>query len=236
MALLELKNVTKAFPMGKDELEILHNIDFSLEAREYVAIMGPSGSGKTTLMNLIGCLDRISSGEFYLDGQEVIKLNDNQLADLRNNYLGFVFQNFHLLPHLTALENVALPLLYRGLEKNKRLAMAKDVLAQVGLTERLHFYPRQISGGQSQRVAIARAMVGQPKILLADEPTGALDSKSGEMIMDLFKEINENSDTAVILITHDAKVASSANKYYKMFDGHLRAVSSIKDLIYEKAE
>ena len=191
-----------------------------MQEGEYVAIMGPSGSGKTTLMNIIGCLDVLTSGTCLLDGENLANLTSNQMAGVRNRVLGFVFQQADLLPGLTALENVALPLLYRGVKKRERLEKAAEMLDKVGLSDRMTFRPNQLSGGQRQRVAIARAMVGKPKLLLADEPTGALDSKSGKQIMSLFRQLNDEGIT-IIMITHAQEIANEADRICYIFDGML---------------
>lgn len=206
--------------MGKSVAQILKHIDLQVHENDYLAIMGPSGSGKTTLMNLIGCLDVPTSGSYSLGGRDMTKCSDNQLADVRNRELGFVFQSFHLLPRMNALDNVALPLLYRGIKKEERRKRAMEALKIVGLEDRISFRPDQLSGGQCQRVAIARAIVGQPKLLLADEPTGALDSASGQQIMELFKQLHDNGAT-IIMITHDRNVAENARTIMYIHDGVL---------------
>ncbi len=218
--LLRCENVYKNYQTGKLDVPVLKDVNFCVEEGEYVAIMGPSGSGKTTLMNIIGCLDVLTSGSCLLDGQDLAKLNSNQMADIRNKVLGFVFQQADLLPSLSALENVALPLLYRGMPKKERLEHAAEMLKKVGLEERMDFRPNQLSGGQRQRVAIARAIVGKPKLLLADEPTGALDSKSGEQIMQLFRQLNDEGIT-IIVITHSREVAEEAKRLCLIRDGIL---------------
>ena len=200
---------------------VLHNINLNVEQGEYIAIMGPSGSGKTTLMNMIGCLDVPTSGRRILAGEDLDGLNDDRLADIRNRQIGFVFQNADLLPGMTALENVALPLTYRGVKKKERLAKAKDMLERVGLGDRMDHKPNQLSGGQCQRVAIARAMVGSPSLLLADEPTGALDTQSGQQVMELFRNLNEEGVT-IIMITHAPEVAACAQKTYLILDGRIQ--------------
>ena len=192
MAILKLTDICKDYQQGKEPVRVLKNINLTVEKGEYLAIMGPSGSGKTTLMNLIGCLDVPTSGTYELDGKDLKDLNDDALADIRSQYIGFVFQSFHLLPKMDALDNVALPLLYRGVPLKERRERAAEALKAVGLEERMHFLPNQLSGGQCQRVAIARAMVGEPVLLLADEPTGALDTKSGSQIMDIFRQLSVN--------------------------------------------
>ena len=220
MALLEVKNVKKIYTtrFGGNKVEALRDVNFSVEPGEYVAIMGPSGSGKTTLMNIIGCLDRPTSGTYELAGEDVLKYKDKEMSDLRLRRIGFVFQSFHLLPRQSAIENVALPLSYAGIKKKERRERAAAALERVGLGERVDFKPTQLSGGQKQRVAIARAMVNNPKILLADEPTGALDSKSGQQIMELFDKLNEEGVT-IVMITHDRKIASNAKRIVHIIDG-----------------
>lgn len=200
---------------------VLKNVCFEMEEGEYVAIMGPSGSGKTTLMNIIGCLDQATSGTFLLDGEDIGGLNDNQMSEIRLRKIGFVFQSFQLLPRQSALENVMLPLSYAGVPKKERRERAVMALERVGLGDRIDFKPTQLSGGQKQRVAIARAMVNHPKILLADEPTGALDSKSGEQVIDLFHSLNEEG-VSILMITHDADIASCAQRQVIIRDGILR--------------
>ena len=218
--LLECKDVFKTYQNGKLEVPALREINLEVQEGEYVAIMGPSGSGKTTLMNIIGCLDVLTSGTCLLDGENLANLTSNQMAGVRNRVLGFVFQQADLLPGLTALENVALPLLYRGVKKRERLEKAAEMLDKVGLSDRMTFRPNQLYGGQRQRVAIARAMVGKPKLLLADEPTGALDSKSGKQIMSLFRQLNDEGIT-IIMITHAQEIANEADRICYIFDGML---------------
>ena len=218
--LLECKDVFKTYQNGKLEVPALREINLEVQEGEYVAIMGPSGSGKTTLMNIIGCLDVLTSGTCLLDGENLANLTSNQMAGVRNRVLGFVFQQADLLQGLTALENVALPLLYRGVKKRERLEKAAEMLDKVGLSDRMTFRPNQLSGGQRQRVAIARAMVGKPKLLLADEPTGALDSKSGKQIMSLFRQLNDEGIT-IIMITHAQEIANEADRICYIFDGML---------------
>lgn len=220
MKILQMTDICKDYPMGKSMNRILHNVNLSVEEGDYLAIMGPSGSGKTTLMNLIGCLDVPTSGSYYLDGVDITACSSRQLADIRNKDIGFVFQSFHLLTKMTAAENVALPLLYGGVSKTERMKLAREALEQVGLEDRADYMPDQLSGGQSQRVAIARAMVGKPRLLLADEPTGALDSASGKQIMELFEVLHKQGAT-IIMITHDAGIASYAAKRHMIIDGYL---------------
>ena len=218
--ILSMRNINKDYPMGKSILHVLKDVNLTVEEKDYIAIMGPSGSGKTTLMNLIGCLDVPTSGVYMLGNREIGKCNDNQLAEVRNKEIGFVFQSFHLLPKMTALDNVAMPLLFGGVKKKERRERAAEALKIVGLEERMTFLPDQLSGGQCQRVAIARAIVGKPRLLLADEPTGALDSVSGKQVMQLFRELHDNGST-IIMITHDANVAKQADTVYTIFDGVL---------------
>ena len=218
--LLELKDICKDFPQGNDVLHVLKNISLSAEEGEYISIMGRSGSGKSTLMNIIGCLDVPTSGRYLLDGEDIAGVSDNRLADIRNQTIGFVFQSFNLLPKMTVCENVALPLLYAGVPKAKRLERAKEYLDRVGLASKFTVYPDKLSGGEKQRVAIARAMMNSPRLLLADEPTGALDVANGEQIMDLFDELNAGG-TAIVLITHEPSVGARARVRYRMQDGQL---------------
>lgn len=217
---VNLQHIFKNYYQEKLEVPVLKDINFTVEEGEYVAIMGPSGSGKTTLMNIIGCLDKPTSGIYELEGQDIQKLSDKELSDLRLSSIGFVFQSFHLMPRETALENVALPLSYTKTKKKERVERATKALERVGLGDRLTFRPTQLSGGQKQRVAIARAMVNNPRILLADEPTGALDTKSGEQIMELFSKLNEEGVT-LIMITHDPKVAAHAKRVIQIIDGEI---------------
>ena len=206
MSLLKLEKVNKSYDNDGFPVPVLFDIDLEVEKGEYLVIMGPSGSGKSTLMNIIGCLDVPTSGDYYLDGESIAGKSENQLADIRNKTIGFVFQTFHLLPKETAQANVALPLLYAGVPKAERMQRAKEALEKMGMGDRLDFYPNQLSGGQKQRVAIARAMVNHPKILLADEPTGALDTTSGFQIMELFSALNQEGIT-IIMITHEPEIA-----------------------------
>lgn len=218
--LLEMHGICKDYPMGRSVSHILKNVELTLDKGEYLAIMGPSGSGKTTLMNLIGCLDTPTSGSYLLDGRDMTCCTANELADIRNKDIGFVFQSFHLLPKLTALDNVALPLLYGGVKKEERRERARAALEVVGLGDKIDARPDRLSGGQSQRVAIARAIVGNPRLLLADEPTGALDSASGEQIMGLFSELHGRGST-IIMITHDRSIADCAQSIRYIRDGIL---------------
>ena len=219
--ILELRDVCKDYTRGKNVVPVLKNVNLQVLEGDYIAIMGPSGSGKTTLMNLIGCLDLPTSGQYILKDQDMSTLNDNQLAEIRNKHIGFVFQNFYLLPKMTALDNVALPLLYAGVGQKERRVRAKEALESVGLADRIHFYPNQLSGGQCQRVAMARAMVGSPELLLADEPTGALDTAAGYQIMEIFRGLADRGMT-ILMITHEPSIAACANKVYHILDGRLQ--------------
>ena len=218
--ILECKDLCKTYQEGSLEVPVLKNVNFRMDEGEYVAIMGPSGSGKSTLMNLIGCLDQATSGTLILDGKEIRNCSENELSDIRLRKVGFVFQNFQLLSYQTALGNVELPLMYAGVPKKERREIAAEALTRVGLAERMNFLPTQLSGGQKQRVAIARAIVNQPRILLADEPTGALDSVSGKQVMELFGKLNEDG-MAVLMITHDPNVAAQAHRMVIIRDGVL---------------
>ncbi len=220
MALLELRNVTRVYHMGDEEVRALDGIDLDIERGEYVAIMGSSGSGKSTLMNVLGCLDTPSSGSYTLDGTEVEHLDDEELARIRNQKIGFVFQTFHLLPRMDAVANVELPLVYAGVPRKGRRAMAEEALRRVGLGERMRHQPNEMSGGQRQRVAIARALVNQPSILLADEPTGNLDSRTSAEIMGLFDDLVTAGNT-VILVTHEPDIAAHAHRRVMLRDGRV---------------
>ena len=219
--ILEMHDICKDYPMGKTVTRVLKNVNLTVNEGDYLAIMGPSGSGKTTLMNIIGCLDVPTSGSYSLSGRDITACSAKELATVRNKEIGFVFQSFHLLPKLTALENVALPLLYGGMKKAQRLELARQALETVGLADRIDHRPDQLSGGQCQRVAIARAIVGKPKLLLADEPTGALDSASGAQVMELFQRLHEESGATIIMITHDAGIARHAQMTRTIRDGIL---------------
>ncbi len=220
--LVEMKDICKDYPQGRETVRVLKNINLQVKEGDYLAIMGPSGSGKTTLMNLIGCLDVPTSGEYLLAGKNLHGADSNELAQVRNEFLGFVFQSFYLLPKMSAVDNVALPLLYAGVPKKERRERAIEALKLMGLGERLDFQPNQLSGGQCQRVAIARAIVGKPKLLLADEPTGALDSAAGEQIMDIFDSLNQGGAT-IIMITHERSIAERAKEIRFIRDGILSA-------------
>ncbi|MCI8282191.1 MAG: ABC transporter ATP-binding protein [Lachnospiraceae bacterium] len=218
--ILDLQHIYKDYQQEKLVVPVLKDVSLQVEEGEYVAIMGPSGSGKTTLMNIIGCLDRPTSGTFELAGENILKYKDKDMSNVRLKSIGFVFQSFHLLPRQSALDNVALPLSYAGIKKKERRERATRALERVGLGDRVSFKPTQLSGGQKQRVAIARAMVNNPKILLADEPTGALDQKSGKQIMELFEKLNEEGVT-IVMITHDRAIASHAKRVVNIIDGEI---------------
>ena len=220
MALIETRDLWKTYVMGDEEIHALSGVSIAIERGEYVAIMGPSGSGKSTLMNLIGCLDTPSKGTYLLNGKEVSLMNDNELARIRNEEIGFVFQTFNLLPRATALHNVELPLVYAGIGKKDRLAQAKAAIDKVELTQRMTHKPNELSGGQRQRVAIARALVNNPSILLADEPTGNLDSKTGVEIMALFARLHQGGNT-IIVVTHEADIAAYAHRVIAIRDGQV---------------
>ena len=221
MAILKLTDICKDYQQGKEPVRVQKNISLTVEKGDYLAIMGPSGSGKTTLMNIIGCLDVPTSGSYTLEGRDLKDLSDDELAEVRNKHIGFVFQSFHLLPKMDALDNVALPLLYADVPLKERRERAEEALKAVGLGERIHFLPNQLSGGQCQRVAIARAIVGNPDLLLADEPTGALDTKAGNQIMEIFRGLSQQGMT-IIMITHEPSIAACADKTYRILDGELR--------------
>ncbi|MBO5122434.1 MAG: ABC transporter ATP-binding protein [Oscillospiraceae bacterium] len=218
--MIDMQHLNKSYWADKTEVPVLKDVCFTVEEGEYVSIMGPSGSGKSTLMNIIGCLDVPSAGTYLLNGESVSEKSDSEMSKLRNSTIGFVFQNFNLLPRETALENVALPLLYGGVGRKERTERARQALEDVGLGDRLTFFPTQLSGGQKQRVAIARAMVGKPKLLLADEPTGALDTASGKQIMALFRELNKQGVT-IVMITHEPEIAAYADRTLYIRDGQL---------------
>lgn len=215
-----MRGICKAYRMGDEDMEVLHDIDLDIEPGEYLSVLGPSGSGKSTLMNIIGCLDVATSGEYLLHDQNIEDMDETQLAYVRSHEIGFIFQNHQLLPRLTAQKNVELPLIYAGVGPRERRRRAKEMLERVGLADRRNHYPNQLSGGQAQRVAIARALVGNPSILLADEPTGALDQKTGKQVMALFRELNEEGRT-VIMITHDTNIAKNARRVVHIIDGEL---------------
>lgn len=222
--MIRIENVIKTYDMGENSVKALQGVSFTIQQGEFVSIMGPSGSGKSTCMNMIGCLDRPSSGLVEINGKETAKMSEKELAELRNKTIGFVFQQYHLLPSMTVLENVMLPLRYQGIEKHLRKEMAIKALEKVGLQNRKFHRPHELSGGQKQRVAIARAMVTNPKIILADEPTGALDSETGKQVLDMFRQINATG-TTIILVTHDPEIGASTNRCIKIFDGKIKSDS-----------
>lgn len=227
---IELQELRKNYYLGKVVIEVLKGITLSIAQNEFVALMGPSGSGKSTLMNILGCLDTPTSGDYRLAGQAVGRMNDNSLADVRNKEIGFVFQQFNLLPRLTALENVALPLVYAGVSKKERTERAKDVLNKVALADRSHHKPNEMSGGQNQRVAIARALVNNPSLVLADEPTGNLDSKTSAEIMAIFEEIHTAGNT-IVLVTHEEDIAAHAKRIIRLKDGVMETGESYHSLM-----
>jgi len=219
--ILMMNGITKVYRMGTEEQVVLKQIDLYVKKGDFLAVLGPSGSGKSTLMNIIGCLDSPTSGNYVLSSKQINELKENELAVIRNKEIGFVFQQFQLLPRLSTLQNVELPLVYAGIKEKERKMRAKDILSKVGLEDKLHHRPNQLSGGQQQRVAIARALVTEPSVLLADEPTGALDQKTGKQIMELFREINNEGKT-IVMITHDQEIAKQANRIVHILDGQLR--------------
>jgi len=225
--LIEVQGLKKTYQLGDIEVPAVRGINMDIEANEYVAIMGPSGSGKSTLMNIIGCLDVPSEGKYILDDKDVSKLNDDQLAEIRNRKIGFVFQTFNLLPRADALHNVELPLIYSGTPRNQRRKLAEQALERVGLGDRMHHKPSELSGGQRQRVAIARALVNNPAIILADEPTGNLDSNTGEEIMEIFEQLHESGNT-IILITHEEYIATHSNRVIRLLDGVIQSDEKTK--------
>lgn len=217
---LAMQNICKSYYIGEEELEVLHNVNLMIHTGEFLSILGPSGSGKSTLMNIIGCLDVASAGKYFLSGNDINDLDEIELAKVRNKEIGFIFQSFQLLPRMSALQNVELPLIYTGLPASERKKRSKTILERVGLTDKMRNLPNQLSGGQQQRVAIARALVTEPSILLADEPTGALDQKTGAQVMELFEELNRDG-RAIIMITHDSNIARHAKRIVHILDGHL---------------
>lgn len=227
--ILSMKGINKSYPMGDDELQVLFDVNFEVYQKEFVAVLGPSGSGKSTLMNIIGCLDVASSGSYFLNGQDISKLKDKDLASVRNRDIGFVFQNFQLLNRMTALDNVILPLIYAKVPAKERKQRAMLLLNKVGLGDKMMNKPKQLSGGQQQRVAIARAMITEPSIILADEPTGALDQTTGAQIMELFKELNKEGKT-IIMITHDPKIAKQAQRIVHILDGRIYSQEEYEEL------
>ena len=219
---VRLENVVKTYSMGESEVQALRGISFEIEQGEFLSIMGPSGSGKSTCMNMIGCLDRPTSGIVEINGKETAKMSEKELAVLRNQTVGFVFQQYHLIPSMNVLENVMLPLKYARVEKSERVERAKEALQAVGLEERMKHRPHELSGGQKQRVAIARAMITKPKILLADEPTGALDTATGKQVMELFSRINREEGTTIIIVTHDPGIGASTKRCIRILDGQIQ--------------
>ena len=220
MTLISLKSIYKIYNVGGEEVRALDGVDLEIKDNEYLAIMGPSGSGKSTMMNMIGCLDTPSSGLYEFEGEMVNEMNDNQLASIRNRKIGFIFQTFNLLPKATAQHNVEIPLIYGNIRKEKRVNLASEALSSVGLSDRVHHKPNELSGGQRQRVAIARALVNSPSIILADEPTGNLDSKSGHEIMDILDKLHKAGNT-IILVTHEDDIAQHAHRIIRLFDGKI---------------
>ena len=227
MELISLKSIYKIYNVGGEEVRALDGVDLSINNNEYLSIMGPSGSGKSTMMNMIGCLDSPSSGLYEFEGEKVHIMDDSQLASIRNRKIGFVFQTFNLLPKASALHNVEIPLVYANIKKDKRLEMASNALISVGLEDRMHHRPNELSGGQRQRVAIARALVNEPSIILADEPTGNLDSKSGYEIMKIFDELHRSGNT-IILVTHEDDIAKYSNRIVRLLDGKIVSDEPVK--------
>ena len=225
--LIKISDLKRDFVLGSETIYVLKGIDLEINKGEYVALMGPSGSGKSTLMNLLGCLDTPTSGTYILNGKDVSKMHDDELAEIRNKEIGFVFQTFNLMPRTTALDNVALPMVYAGYSKSERNDRATEVLTQVGLADRMDHKPNELSGGQRQRVAVGRALVNKPSIILADEPTGNLDSKTSEEIMGLFNEIHQNGNT-VILVTHEEEIAAYAHRIIRLRDGIIEKDELVK--------
>ncbi len=225
--LINIQNIKKEYVLGHITVSALRGVDLNIDENEYVAIMGPSGSGKSTLMNILGCLDTPSSGHYFFDSVDVSSLDDDALSGIRNKKIGFIFQTFNLLPKADALHNVELPLIYSGVDKHERHKMAEEALCRVGLSERMYHKPNEMSGGQRQRVAIARALVNNPEIILADEPTGNLDSKTGIEIMGIFEELHKEGNT-IILITHENEIAEYSNRIIKLFDGRIKSDIKVK--------
>ncbi len=221
MDIIKMENISKLYKSGQIQVEALKEISILIQEKEFVSIMGPSGSGKSTLLNVIGCLDHATKGSYELAGHGVDKLSDSKMSEVRNEFIGFVFQNFHLLPRMSAIKNVEIPLIYRGVNRKTRKELAENALELVGLKDRMDHLPSQLSGGQQQRVAIARALVGNPSIILADEPTGALDTKTGNMIMELFIELNKNKGMTIVQVTHEEDIAEYGNRIIRLVDGEI---------------
>ncbi len=226
-AILELKGITRSYNTGQIKVQALKGVDLTIDKGDFVSIMGPSGSGKSTILNLIGCLDLPTKGTYKINGVHVEKLRDGKLAEIRNQFIGFVFQRFHLLSNLNALENVELPLIYQGIYGKERKVRAKEALKAVGLEDRMNHLPSQLSGGQQQRVAIARALASKPALILADEPTGALDTASGKKIMDIFTELNENTGITIVQVTHEREIALYGHKIYHLRDGLVENIEEV---------
>jgi putative ABC transport system ATP-binding protein len=234
LAIIQLRGITRSYKVGQIQVNALKGIDLSIESGEFVSIMGPSGSGKSTLLNIIGCLDRPTSGTYEIAGKRVEKLRDSVLSDFRNEFLGFVFQRFHLLPRLNAIENVQLPLIYRGLQGRERRRRAMEALEAVGLLDRVHHYPSQLSGGEQQRVAIARAISMEPTVILADEPTGSLDSGSRFNIMAIFQKLNKESGMTIVQVTHAADMAEFGDRVVQILDGQIERIDVLSDKVNAK--
>ena len=228
--MIDIKNLTKTYNIGKMSIEILKGIDLTVNKGEYVSIMGPSGSGKSTFLNIIGCLDRLTTGTYTLDGKNIENLNDNELSEIRCKKVGFVFQSYNLLPKLNAIENVELPAKYLGMDKSKRKERAEELLRLVGLDDRMNHLPNELSGGQKQRVAIARALINDPKIIFADEPTGNLDSKSTEEILEIFKKLNDKGVT-ILMVTHEEDVAKHTKRIVRLRDGIIQSDNLVQDRV-----